>query len=105
MPDASVDSPKGEGPVAKTFRANNEKFAFCARDSVTVQTGSTQNIRLLFTVTPDGSVEKTEIDDMTAPDPELRACVLHHLRAMRFPKPKDGKPKRLAYPLVFKARE
>lgn len=101
-PDASVGDTPSKGPVGKTMRTNSEKFIACARDSVTVQTESTQTLELQFTIDARGNVLKAKIDDITTPDPDLSTCVLRVLKNLKFPPPKDGKPKSIHYPLVLK---
>jgi TonB family protein len=101
-PEASVADMPSQGAIGKTMKANSERFAACGRDSVTVQTGSEQNIKLRFTVTPQGVVENAQIEKMSAPDPDLRSCVLHALRKIRFPAPKDGEAKNIVYPITLR---
>lgn len=101
-PDASVGAMPSNGPVGKTMRANSEKFVACGRDSVSVQTGTTQHIKLGFTVAADGKVQNAKILEMSEGDPDLYSCVLRVLRKLGFPKPKDQKPKNITYPLVLR---
>ena len=101
-PDAKLGDMPSKGPVGRTIRGSSEKFLACARDSVTVQTESIQEMKLKFTVEADGSVKRAAVIDMSAPDPDLQACVLKTLRKLNFPKPSDGKPKEIKYPLVLK---
>lgn len=101
-PDASMGDAPSNGPVGRTMNTHSEKFVSCARDAVSVQTGSTQHIQLRFVVDPDGSVKRATIDSMTAPDPDLHNCLLHQLRKVKFPPPADGKSKTITYPLVLK---
>lgn len=84
------------------MRANSEKFLMCARDSVSVQTGSPQKMQLNFTIDAQGRVQKTAISDMSAPDPDLYDCIRKALRKIQFPPPNDGKAKHITYPLVLK---
>ncbi len=84
------------------MKTNSEKFLSCARDSVTVQTGSPQNLALRFMVEPDGRVSKANIDSMSAPDPDLHGCVVRQLKKVKFPPPADGLRKEIRYPLVLK---
>jgi TonB family protein len=102
QPDATVGDMPSKGPVGKTMTANKKKFEACGRESVTVQTDTTQDLELSFTVEPDGSVRKAKIARMSAPDPDLYECVLKTLKRMHFPPPKDGKSKEISYPLVLK---
>ena len=91
-----------KGPVGKTMKANSEKFATCARDSVTVQTGSIQRLILRFTIDADGHVHKPRISNMSAGDPDLHGCVLRTLSRIKFPPPQDGESKEITYPLVLR---
>ena len=91
-----------KGPVGKTMKANSEKFVACARDAVSVQTGSPQNIQLDFTIDPLGRVQRAEISKMSSPDPDLYDCIRRTLRKIQFPVPNDGKSKKITYPLVLK---
>lgn len=101
-PGASMASSPSSGPVGKTFQKNASKFERCARDSVTIQTGTSQNLQLEFTVLPDGSVKKPEIVSMSGPDPDLYDCVVGALKRLTFPPPPDGQAKKLQYPLTLK---
>lgn len=100
-PDATVDV-SSHGNVGKTMARNSVKFEQCGRDSVSVQTGSAQTLELRFTVTPDGQVRNAEVESMSVPDPDLQGCVLTVLKKLKFPPPKDGKPKNISYPLTVK---
>jgi hypothetical protein len=102
-PDAILVEDKGKGAVSKTFRTHSEKLANCARDSITVQTGTTQEIQLAFDVTAEGKVSHPEILSMSAPDPDLRECVLRTLRKISFPKPKDGQVQKIRHPITLKS--
>lgn len=101
-PDASVEETPSHGPVGRTFAANSPKFAACGRDSVTIQTGTTQHLKLRFKVDPNGRVESAQIESMSSSDPDLYNCVLRTLKHLQFPKPKDQKEKNLTYPLTIK---
>jgi hypothetical protein len=102
-PDAEVGKMPSSGPVGKTMRANSEKFAACARDSVTIQTGTVQNVQLRFQIDAQGIVKKAKVDSMTLGDPDLHSCVLRTLYKIRFPKPGDGKQKDILYPLSLRS--
>lgn len=101
-PDASVASAPTKGPVGQTIEENNSKFVHCARDSVTVQTETIQKLTLDFTIDGQGFVKEADIAQMTAPDPDLRGCILYTLKKIRFPAPKDGKSKKIQYPLTLR---
>ncbi|MBI3555635.1 MAG: energy transducer TonB [Deltaproteobacteria bacterium] len=101
-PEASLADVPSKGPVGKTIRKNSDKFVACARDSVTVQTGTTQNLTLKFTISGEGQVTKAAVDGMSSPDPDLQGCVVKALKRLRFPVPGDRAPKQLTYPLVLK---
>lgn len=104
-PDAVVGEMPSQGPVGRTMKANTEKFATCGRDSVTIQTGSPQRMQLNFLVDAEGHVQKPEIANMSAPDPDLYDCVRRALKRIQFPAPKDRKAKKVTYPLVLKPEE
>lgn len=101
-PTASLVGSPSKGPVGKTIQKNSAKFERCARDSVTIQTGTAQNLQLQFEVHPDGSVKKPDILSMSAPDPDLYDCVTQALRNIQFPPPPDGQTKKLQYPMILK---
>lgn len=101
-PQASIAEIPNKGPVARTVKENESKILFCARDSVSVQTGTTQKIQIQFRIDEKGAVTHARILSMTAPDPDLHDCVLKRWRQLPFPAPKDQKPKLLDYPLVLK---
>ncbi|MEW6055211.1 MAG: AgmX/PglI C-terminal domain-containing protein [Bdellovibrionota bacterium] len=102
VPDASMGESPTEGPVGRTMQGNAEKFVSCARDSVSIQTGTTQNIQLKFQIDPEGKVIKAQIDQMSAPDPDLYSCVLKRLKKITFPAPVDRKSRAIRYPLVLR---
>lgn len=101
-PDASVGDTPSKGPVGRTMRSNSPKFAACARDSVTVQTGTTQNMQLRFLIDANGNVTRSTVEKMNGPDPDLRGCILRALNRIQFPKPDDGKAKDIQYPLILR---
>ncbi|MBI3542159.1 MAG: AgmX/PglI C-terminal domain-containing protein [Deltaproteobacteria bacterium] len=101
-PDAKLGDTPSKGPVGKTIRSNSEKFLICARDAVSIQTGTAQELKLHFQVSGDGRVGKARIDSMSTPDPDLQVCVLNQLRKLQFPAPSDHQPKEVRYPLVLK---
>lgn len=102
QPDADVGKMPGDGPVAKTMRANSEKFKVCGRDSVSVQTGTEQKLQLRFWVSPEGSVTKAKVENMKGPDPDLHVCIVRALKKMKFPPPSDGKDTEITYPLTLR---
>lgn len=102
-PEAEIGNMPSKGPVGKTIRSNSTKFVACGRDSVTIQTGATQELLLRFVVESDGHVQKAHIERMSMPDPDLQSCVLRVLKKLRFPAPRDQKPKEIHYPLVLKS--
>ena len=101
-PEAHVADVPSHGPVGKTIKTSAEKFAACGRDSVAVQTGTSETIQLRFTINGQGKVEKAETESMTSPDPDLQTCVLRALKRLQFPVPKDRKSKEINYPLILK---
>ncbi len=101
-PEASLADVPSKGPVGKTIRRNSDKFVACARDSVTIQTGTTQNLNLKFTVGPDGHVTKASVEGISSPDPDLQGCVVKALKRLTFPAPGDKTAKHINYPLVLK---
>ncbi len=101
-PDASMAPPPSDGAIGKTMKSHSQKFENCARDSVTVQTGATQQVKLLFIVSPQGKVLNAEIPLMSTPDPDLRSCILRVLRKIEFPIPEDRKQKNITYPLTLR---
>jgi hypothetical protein len=101
-PEASVGNMPSQGPVGKTFKKNSAKFAACARDSVTIQTGSTQHIQIEFQISEKGQVLKAATSRMSEPDPDLHDCILRVVRKMEFPPTPDHKTRRLTYPLTLR---
>lgn len=85
------------------MQKNSEQFANCARDSITVQTGSTLKLRLKFTVTPEGRAMNPQILNLREPDPDLRLCLIRVIKRIEFPKPADKQPKEINYPITLKA--
>src|SRR5690242_12283857 len=78
-PEASLGEMPSSGPVGRTMQEHSKAFIGCGADSVSVQTGTVQNLQLRFALDKDGRVIKSEIEKMSAPDPDLRACVLGKL--------------------------
>ena len=101
VPDAKVGTPQSKGPVGRTMKTHSEKFAACARDAVTVQTGSIQKIVLGFQIDAEGRVTRAKIKSMSMGDPDLHDCVLRRLRKITFPKPADGQTKSIEWPLTL----
>ncbi|MBI2606646.1 MAG: AgmX/PglI C-terminal domain-containing protein [Deltaproteobacteria bacterium] len=101
-PDAAATGMPSEGPLGRTMNRHSESFARCGRDSVSVQTGSVQRVKLKFTVTPDGRASKAEVLGMSDPDPDLQYCLLKTLGRIEFPKPKDGQAKPVLYPVTIR---
>ena len=101
-PEASLAEVPSKGPVGKTIHKNSDKFVACARDSVTIQTGTTQNLKLKFTITPDGHVTRASVEGISSPDPDLQGCVVKALKRLTFPPPGDKIAKQINYPLVLK---
>ena len=91
-----------EGPLGRTMNRHSERFESCGRDSVTVQTGAVQRVKLKFTVTPEGRASKAEVLGMSDPDPDLQHCLLKTLARIEFPRPKDGQSKPVLYPVTIR---
>lgn len=102
-PEASLGEMPSTGPVGRTMREHSRAFINCGADSVTVQTGTVQNLQIRFSIDKEGKVVKSEIETMSMPDPDLRSCILGKLRKIEFPKPADKKQKDIRYPLIIKA--
>lgn len=101
-PGASVDDTPTHGPVGRTMKKFSEKFAACGRDSVTVQTGTTQRLKLHFQVDQNGRVQNPKITSMSGGDPDLYNCVVGTLRRIEFPPPSDHQAKSIIYPLTLR---
>lgn len=104
QPDAQVVDMPNQGALGQTMNRNSEEFAKCGRDSVSIQTGSIQKIKLKFNVTPEGKAEKIEVMEMTDPDPDLQICLKRTVKKINFPKPQDGKVKPILYPITLKSQ-
>ncbi len=104
QPDAQATDMPNEGILGSTMNHHAEDFAYCGRDSVTIQTGSIQKVKLKFNVTPEGKAEKIEVLDMSDPDPDLQLCLKRAVKKINFPKPKDGKLKPVLYPVTLKSQ-
>ena len=101
-PDATVTDMPDDGPLGHTMKKHAHDFESCGRDSVSIQTGSTQKLKLRFLVTAEGKASKAKVVGMTDPDPDLQLCLMKVLRKIDFPKPADGQPKPVNYPLTIK---
>ncbi len=101
-PDAAATDMPSEGPLGRTMNRHSEDFARCGRDSVSVQTGAVQRVKLKFTVTPEGRASKPEVLGMSDPDPDLHYCLLKALGRIDFPKPKNGQAKSVLYPITIR---
>ncbi len=86
-PDAKTEV-TGDSPYIESLKKKSHAFEECGRDSVSVQTGSIQKIKIRFTVTAEGKVVKPDILDMSDPDPDLRYCILRNLKNIEMPKSK-----------------
>lgn len=104
QPDAQVSDMPNQGILGQTMNRNSEEFAKCGRDSVTIQTGSVQKLKLKFNVTPEGKAEQIEVVNMLDPDPDLQLCLRRAVKKINFPKPQDGKVKSVLYPITLKAQ-
>lgn len=101
-PDAEVTDMPTEGPIGKVMHKNSEKFANCGRDSIAVQTGSIQKLRLKFMVDPEGKAKNVEILGQSGPDPDLQYCLSRIVKATKFPLPKSGNDTQVIYPLTLR---
>ena len=101
-PDATVTDMPDEGPLGHTMKRHARDFEACGRDSVSIQTGSTQKVKLKFMVTAEGKAVKPKVLGMGDPDPDFQLCLMKVLKKIDFPKPADGQPKPVNYPLTIK---
>ena len=104
LPDAKVEKMSSNNEeIGKIIKRHTQKFEECGKDSVSIQTGSTQNLKLKFQVDGDGSIKKASVERMNEPDPDLQSCILRTLKRISFPKPLDGKPQYVSYALTLKS--
>lgn len=99
--EAHLKRPQGKGPVSDTIRQNQSKFDACIAESVSLNGGENIQLILTFTVSAQGRVVNPEIERMSTPDPDFGDCIIRKLRRIEFPKPNDGKPREIRYPLIF----
>ncbi len=104
QPDAQATDMPDQGALGHTMNLHSEDFAYCGRDSVSIQTGSIQKIKLKFQVSPDGKADKIEVQNMSDPDPDLQVCLKRAVKKINFPKPKDGQAKPVLYPITLKSQ-
>lgn len=104
LPDAKVEKMSSDNEeIGKIIKKHSRKFEACGKDSVSIQTGSTQNLKLKFQIDGDGSIKKALVERMNEPDPDLQVCILRTLKRISFPRPFDGKPQYVSYALTLKS--
>lgn len=101
-PDAAATDMPSEGPIGKLMNRNSEKFANCGRESIAVQTGSSQKLKLKFTVTSEGRAKNIEILGQSGPDPDLQYCLSKLVKSLQYPLPKSGKDTEVIYPITLR---
>lgn len=115
-PDSRVDerdpvSPDGGAPpltreeVRLVVRAKLADVRACFDAGLADDPELGGRLRVRFTITPEGRAVDAEIvEDELAPSP-VGACIVERLASWQFPRPRDGRALRVAYPFVFTAEE
>ena len=99
--EAHLKSPTAEGPVSETIKKNKSKLEGCISQSISLNGGEGMRMVVNFIIDADGRVSKAEVEKISAPDPDFAECVIHKLRRMEFPRPKDKMDHKIRYPLIF----
>jgi len=89
-------SSSDRGAVAKTIRRRQRAFSFCYERSLRRDPRLRGTARIRFTLLSNGRVHKAVVEGLNA---EMRACVSHNIKRMRFP---SSDADRRAYSIVYR---
>jgi hypothetical protein len=78
--------------IRNILRKNTPKFKYCYQKELDRSSSkdASNRIRLLFTISTSGSVSRAEIEGGSRLSSHVKDCFIDTLRAIQFPRPKDG---------------
>ncbi len=87
--------------VRRVVRARQAQLRACYENALTRAPGLTGALMLSLTILPDGAIGAVKVDRDTLRDASTRACVVDHLRTLRFPAYEGCSSVVARYPLRF----
>lgn len=98
---AEVDGALDRDVIRRIVRAHVNEIRRCYATGLEAEPSLAGTIELGFVIDPDGRI--TKVVDHTTPeqfaDLEVRQCITRALRRWKFPKPHDGQPVTVRYPI------
>lgn len=88
-------------PIVETIKTNRTRFRACYDDWSKKHKSTALKISLLFTLDPDGWVDRAETDPEV---PELSECLVTSARMLGFPQSPNAKYTRVKYPFDFQPK-
>ena len=104
-PDVSK-MPFTQDSIRQVMTFHQPKIQACYEDFLRTKEKAVEGkLMTAFTVTAEGLVSKARVDRKrsTLRDGKLNDCVVAVLTSMEFPKPPEGRPQPIEYPLNLKA--
>lgn len=89
--------------VARIISSNYQRFEKCWQAIDEPGPKERGELVVRFGIGPDGASTKAKSSGSSLENEELISCLTQALDGLSFPKPKDGKPVKVAYPFSFDA--
>ncbi len=105
VPSTAIGQPTVNGQLDKAIirryiKRNLQKIAYCYEKQLLAKPGLKGTIKVEFTIAADGKVSASKAAGMK--DTDVESCVAGVVRAIEFPKPRNGNNITVVYPLTFK---
>jgi hypothetical protein len=88
--------------IARYMRRNLQKFSYCYEKQLLVDSKLAGKLTAKFTIGTNGNVETSEASGV---DPAVSECYAAVIKAIEFPKPKDGTAVAVTYPFTMKPKK
>lgn len=105
VPSVSLGQPTVKGDLDKAIirryiKRNIQKLTYCYEKQLLVKPTLKGTVTVEFTISADGLVAAAKAAGMK--DTDVESCIAGYVKAIEFPKPKNGRAVMVAYPLTFK---
>ncbi|MFN3197117.1 MAG: AgmX/PglI C-terminal domain-containing protein [Bradymonadia bacterium] len=97
VPVVPKAAPGKAGSVHRTINAHMPLFKRCYLKALQRDPSLAGRVKVVFTVTPDGTVTEATSEGMN----EVKGCMEATGKRVKFPAHSEGKPMKIAYPFIF----
>ncbi len=89
--------------IREEIRSNSPRVKACFEMGLQLDRKLGGKVKVAWTIGPDGSVIRAELDENTTDSEQLGACIVDVVRHMKFPRPTGGGNVNVTFPWILKA--